>query len=57
MERNNKHHIGNIDSMVNDFLVSSFTKLSFCEAFKKKKIQKSDIVQKGRMGWTPKPYF
>ena len=27
------------------------------EAFKKKKIQKSDIVQKGRVGLTPKPYF
>ena len=24
---------------------------------KKKKIQKSDIVQKGRVGWTPKTYF
>ena len=27
------------------------------EEFKKKKIQKSDIVQKGRVGWTPKTYF
>ena len=23
----------------------------------KKKTEKSDIVQKGRVGWTPKPYF
>ena len=27
------------------------------EAFKKKKTEKSDIVQKGRVGWTPKSYF
>ena len=27
------------------------------EAFNKKKTEKSDIVQKGRVGWTPKPYF
>ena len=27
------------------------------EDFKKKKTEKSDIVQKGRVGWTPKPYF
>ena len=24
---------------------------------KKKKTEKSDIVQKGRVGWTPKTYF
>ena len=24
---------------------------------KKKKTEKSDIVQKGRVSWTPKPYF
>ena len=23
----------------------------------KKKSKKSDIVEKGRVGWTPKPYF
>ena len=27
------------------------------EDLKKKKTEKSDIVQKGRVGWTPKPYF
>ena len=27
------------------------------EEFKKKKTEKSDIVQKGRVGWTPKTYF
>ena len=30
---------------------------SIREAFNKKKTEKSDIVQKGRVGWTPKPYF
>ena len=34
-----------------------FTMQYLGKTSKKKKTEKSDIVQKGRVGWTPKPYF
>ena len=43
-----------------DFSVAKATlqsQISVQGRVQKKKIQKSDIVQKGRVGWTPKTYF
>ena len=34
-----------------------FSKCLLTVMTSKKKSKKSDIVQKGRVGWTPKPYF
>ena len=38
-------------------LEHEFTNKNKGKTSKKKKTEKSDIVQKGRVGWTPKPYF
>ena len=47
---NRKRHL--FDLMLKKMSNKNF----FWEAFKKES-KKSDILQKGRVGWTPKPYF
>ena len=38
-------------------VIENCIKLDLGKPSKKKKTEKSDIVQKGRVGWTPKSYF